>query len=63
MERKCEFCDEVNGEMFLHAKCHIAAPLEVSVVDGWLIIRCYLPDCGKEVARFKLANEEAKDGR
>lgn len=56
-ELKCEFCGDVPHEIFLHAKCHLTAPLQVSIVDGWILIRCYLPECLRLVAKFKLAEE------
>lgn len=50
----CEFCGDVGAETFLHARCHISAPLQASIIGDELILRCYLPECNREVARLKI---------
>lgn len=60
-EPECEFCGD-QGPLFLHARCHLTAPLQVSIDGDTLIISCYLPDCGKEVARFKVVREGDEHG-
>ena len=54
-EPRCEFCGDAPAILFLQARCHPSAPLR-AVKDGdVLILRCYLPDCDREVVRLKLA--------
>lgn len=50
---QCDLCGD-QGPLFLHAKCHLTAPLEALLEGDLLILRCYLPDCGREVARFRV---------
>jgi hypothetical protein len=54
----CELCGDADGTLFLRARCHITAPLLVRIEDGWIILSCYLPTCGREVARLLLARPE-----
>lgn len=49
----CEFCGD-QGPLLLKARCHLTAPLQVELDGDILTIRCYLPDCGKEVVRFQV---------
>lgn len=51
---QCGLCDESNV-LQLRTKCHLSAPLKVELVDQkTLILRCYVPDCSREVARFTI---------
>jgi hypothetical protein len=52
----CDLCGD-QGPLFLHARCHLTAPLQVSLEDDVLIIRCYVPECNREVARFKVQRQ------
>lgn len=53
-ERKsCELCGD-QGPLLLRARCHMTAPLRVELDGDTIILSCYLPDCGREVARFKV---------
>lgn len=56
---KCELChDPKTGEpeeMYLHARCHMSAPLQASYKDGILVLRCYIPECSRVVAQFKVS--------
>ena len=53
---ECELCGD-QGALLLKARCHMTAPLQ-AVLDGdTLILKCYLPTCGKEVVRFKIQRE------
>jgi hypothetical protein len=57
----CSLCGDTDGRLFLHARCHPSAPLR-AVKDGdVLILRCYLPDCDREVARLRLASNSEKN--
>ncbi len=49
----CELCGD-QGPLLLKARCHLTAPLMVTLDGDTLILSCYLPDCGKEVARFQI---------
>lgn len=51
----CDLCGDVTEAMFLHARCHPTAPLRARKTGNVLILTCYLPDCGREVARLALA--------
>ena len=53
----CDLCGD-DDRMRLRALCHLQAPLAVTFEDGMLVLSCYVPDCGREIARFKLAPEE-----
>lgn len=55
----CDFCDD-QGPLLLRAKCHLTAPLQVLLEGDLLILKCYLPDCGKEVARFRIHREDVE---
>jgi len=50
----CEFCGDAPPELFLLARCHPTAPLRVRKEGPLLILTCYLPDCGRELARFQI---------
>ena len=49
----CELCGD-QGPLLLNARCHLTAPLQASLEGSTLILRCYVPDCRKEVARFEI---------
>lgn len=52
----CELCSDADGALFLRARCHLTAPLMARKEGHWLILSCYLPTCGREVARLELAH-------
>jgi hypothetical protein len=52
----CELCGDADGAIFLRARCHMTAPLMARKEGEWLILSCYVPSCGREVARLKLAD-------
>lgn len=58
-DEKCDLCNEKGGpasELVLRSRCHLTAPLAVKLVDGkTLVLSCYVPECGREVARFEIA--------
>lgn len=56
-EAACELCGD-QGPLVLHARCHFTAPLQVELDGDTLIVRCYLPDCRREVTRFTVARSE-----
>lgn len=51
-------CDHTSHdtEMFIHARCHMEAGVEVFVQDGWLYIRC--AECQKPVMATPLLTEQ-----
>ena len=56
---RCELCGDVDGALFLHARCHPSAPLRARKEGRVLILSCYVPSCGREVVRLRLD----EDGR
>jgi len=54
---KCDLCAtgaELPKSLGLHAKCHLTAPLAVRFEGDVLILSCYVPECSREVGRFKV---------
>lgn len=49
----CDLCGD-QGPLLLRARCHLTAPLAVSLEGETLIVRCYVPNCGREVVRFEV---------
>lgn len=50
----CDLCADT-GTLRLLAACHPAAPLRVELSeDGVMELFCYIPECGRDVARFKV---------
>lgn len=50
----CELCGDIDGPLFLQARCHPSAPLKAIKEGSTLILRCYIPECDREVVRLKL---------
>jgi hypothetical protein len=50
----CDLCDDNRGPMYLHARCHMTAPLQASLEGSVLTLRCYLPDCRRIVAQMRV---------
>jgi len=50
---ECELCGD-QGPLLLRARCHLTAPLRVTLEEDQLLLHCYLPSCGREVARFSV---------
>jgi len=51
--RGCELCGD--WPVTLSGRCNPSAPLRAEMTDpSTLILSCYVPECGREVARFKL---------
>jgi len=57
MTKPCDLCGDVDEALFLLARCHPTAPLRAIKEGDVLILRCYVPDCDREVVRLKLAPE------
>lgn len=49
----CELCGD--WPVILSPRCHLTAPLKAVLEDEeTLVLRCYVPECNREVARFKV---------
>lgn len=51
---KCELCSDnsIPAVLVLKGRCHMTAPLQVTLEGNVLILRCYIPECRREVGRF-----------
>ena len=47
----CDLCGD-QSKLLLKARCHLTAPLMAELDGDILILRCYVPECMREVARF-----------
>lgn len=52
----CDLCSDNTGPMFIHARCHMTAPLQASILDGVLTLSCYVPSCRRVVATMDVSN-------
>lgn len=50
----CDLCGDQPGDIHLRANCHLTAPLSATLEDGVLTLRCYVPECSRVVARFRV---------
>jgi hypothetical protein len=55
----CELCGDQPEILHLHARCHLTAPLRAELEGDTITLFCYLPECNRKVAAFKLANNAA----
>lgn len=55
----CDLCGDATSQMFLRARCHPTAPLRAVLEDDVLTLRCYLPDCDREVVHFDFTRHAA----
>jgi hypothetical protein len=54
----CDLCEAESPQVLhLSARCHRSAPLKFHLEDDVLVVSCYIPECGREVARFKVVTE------
>lgn len=51
--QKCELCGDV-GSLTLSGQCHPTAPLRLVLDGSTLEARCYVPECDRLVARFRV---------
>jgi hypothetical protein len=58
---KCDLCGDNEAPKALRGRCHMTAPLRLSLFGDVLIANCYIPECNREVARFKVT--EIQPGR
>lgn len=51
---KCELCSDnsIPEVLVLNGRCHMTAPLQATLEGNVLILRCYIPECRREVGRF-----------
>lgn len=54
MEPTCDLCGDQPEILWLHQRCHLSAPLQASLEGDVLTLSCYVPDCRRVVARFKI---------
>ena len=50
---QCDLCSSADP-LHLHAKCHNNAPLHATLEGGEIVLRCYVPSCLREVARYRI---------
>ncbi len=50
-ESNCDLC-EGDGPVRLFAKCHLGGPLMLTIEGEEIIVRCYVPECRREVVRL-----------
>ena len=58
----CDLCHDEHGlpeELCLHARCHINAPLRAVLRGNMLTLYCYLPECNRAVATFRIVEAKA----
>lgn len=54
--KECDLCGDNAAPVFLHARCHLSAPLEAELgADNVLTLRCYVPECNRVIAKFRVA--------
>lgn len=58
----CDLCGDV-GVLHLHSRCHPSAPLRVEIEGDRLSLFCYLPECGRLVASFRVREDGGKTFR
>jgi hypothetical protein len=51
---KCELCSDhsIPEVLVLSGRCHMTAPLQATLEGNVLILRCYIPECRRELGRF-----------
>ena len=59
----CTLCGDVDRALFLRARCHPSAPLRAIKEGDVLVLRCYVPDCDREVVRLDLAGATLTETR
>ena len=50
----CDLCDDAD-ELRLFSQCHPGAPLRAERTSNSLQLSCYVPECGRQVASFPIA--------
>jgi hypothetical protein len=57
MDKGCDLCGDFPA--VLRPRCHPTAPLRMELVSPTeLVVRCYVPTCNREVARFNISGDE-----
>lgn len=55
----CEFCGDFPARLV--QACHPNAPLRAELLGpNELVLYCYVPPCGREVARFKIVEQRER---
>ncbi len=59
--KPCDLCRDHNQReldaVYLRALCHLTAPLSVRLDGDVLTLSCYLPECGRRVAAFRVVQD------
>lgn len=58
-DQGCELCSD-QGPLLLQSRCHMTAPLQVTLDGDMMIVSCYVPSCRREVARFHVQRTMTK---
>ena len=53
---KCDLCNE--PALHIHSRCHITAPLRVEIEGNELKLYCYLPECNRHIATYRIESNE-----
>lgn len=56
----CDLCSDNNGIpeiLYMHGRCHMTAPLQASIENGILTLSCYIPECRRVIAKFKVESQ------
>lgn len=56
----CDLCSDQPEILFLHARCHLTAPLQATLEGSVLTLRCYVPSCNRVVGTFRVMEMEEK---
>jgi hypothetical protein len=58
----CELCGDFPAH--IHGRCHPTAPLRMIMIDETTMeVRCYIPDCDRLIARYKVELLPENTGR
>ena len=62
MTATCNLCGDNKAPLHIGARCHMTAPLQATLAGGVLTLRCYLPQCRREVVRFQVVAINPENG-
>ena len=56
----CDLCNQESSVHHLRGRCHITAPLRAEIdSQGILTLYCYVPECNRVVAQFRVQSVRA----
>ncbi len=61
-EPGCDLCGDT-GVLHLGARCHPTAPLRAELHKDVLTLYCYVPECSRTVAKFKISIAGDQNGQ